>query len=73
MSTRNAELVMAIGMLVLSLGLMWTIHSDGLVIGWMEERGPGWVMAILAQPRYGAMFGLDDGPMVQWCYCRKHR
>ena len=41
MSTRNAELLMAIGMLVFSLGLMWNIQSDGLVIGWMEERGPG--------------------------------
>ena len=41
MSTRNAELIMAFGMLVFSLGLMWNIHNDGLVIGWMEERGPG--------------------------------
>ena len=41
MSTRNAELLMAVGLLVFSLGLMWNIHNDGLVIGWMEERGPG--------------------------------
>ena len=41
MSTRNAELLMAIGMLVFSLGMMWNIHSDGLVIGWVPERGPG--------------------------------
>ena len=41
MSTRNAELLMAVSMLVFSLGLMWNIHSDGLVIGWMEARGPG--------------------------------
>tara|TARA_B100000989_G_scaffold245835_1_gene192999 strand:+ start:1009 stop:1509 length:501 start_codon:yes stop_codon:yes gene_type:complete len=32
---------MAIAMLIFSLGLMWNIHGDGLVIGWIEERGPG--------------------------------
>ena len=41
MSTRNAEFLMAIAMLVFSLGMMWNIHSDGLVIGWVPERGPG--------------------------------
>ena len=41
MSTRNAELLMAVAMLVFSLGLMWNIQDDGLVIGWIEERGPG--------------------------------
>ena len=41
MSTRNAELLMAIVMLVLSLSLMWNIYRDGLVIGWIEDRGPG--------------------------------
>ena len=41
MSTRTAELLMAIGMLVFSLGMMWNIHNDGLVIGWVPERGPG--------------------------------
>ena len=41
MSTRQVELFMAIAMLIFSLGLMWNIHNDGLVIGWIEERGPG--------------------------------
>ena len=41
MSTRNIELIMAVGMLVFSLGMMWNIHNDGLVIGWVPERGPG--------------------------------
>jgi len=41
MSTRNAELLMAVGMLVFSLGMMWSIHRDGLIIGWVPERGPG--------------------------------
>lgn len=41
MSTRSAELLMGIGMFVFSLSLMWSVWSDGLNIGWVEERGPG--------------------------------
>lgn len=41
MSTRTAELLMAIGLLVLSLGLMWNIYSNDLRIDWVEGRGPG--------------------------------
>ncbi|MEO0329994.1 MAG: tripartite tricarboxylate transporter TctB family protein [Pseudomonadota bacterium] len=41
MSTRRAELLMAIGMLLFSLSLMWSVWADGLHIGWVEERGPG--------------------------------
>ena len=41
MSIRQAELFMAIAMLIFSLSLMWNIRNDGLVIGWIEERGPG--------------------------------
>ena len=32
---------MAIATLVLSLGLMWNVYSDGLRIDWVEGRGPG--------------------------------
>ena len=41
MSTRTAELLASIALLVFSLGLMWTVHADGLKIGWVPERGPG--------------------------------
>lgn len=41
MSTRSAELLMAIAMFFLSLSLMWSVWADGLNIGWVEERGPG--------------------------------
>ena len=41
MSTRTAELLMGFCMLALSLGLMWSVYSDGLNIGWVEGRGPG--------------------------------
>ncbi len=41
MSTRSAELLMAVGLLLLSLGLMWTVVADDLHIGWVEGRGPG--------------------------------
>ena len=41
MSTRNAELLMAVGMLLFSLFLMWSVWADGLNIGWVEGRGPG--------------------------------
>ena len=41
MSTRTAELLAGIGLLVFSLVLMWTVYTDGLNIGWVEGRGPG--------------------------------
>ena len=41
MTMRTAELWMAIALLIGSLGLMWSIHSDGLSIEWIEGRGPG--------------------------------
>lgn len=41
MSVRTAELLMAIAMFLASLGLMWTVYSDGLAIGWQPGRGPG--------------------------------
>ncbi|MGE4660442.1 MAG: tripartite tricarboxylate transporter TctB family protein [Arenicellales bacterium] len=41
MSTRTAELLAGIGLLVFSLVLMWTVYTDGLTIGWVEGRGPG--------------------------------
>ena len=40
MSTRTAELLMGIGLLIFSLG-MWSIYADGLNIGWVDGRGPG--------------------------------
>ena len=41
MSTRTAELLAGIGLLVFSLVLMWTVYTDGLTIGWVDGRGPG--------------------------------
>lgn len=41
MTVRTAELLMGIATLLLSLGLMWNVWSDGLTIGWVEGRGPG--------------------------------
>jgi len=41
MTVRTAELLMAIATLVASLGLMLNIYIDGLVIGWIDGRGPG--------------------------------
>lgn len=41
MSTRTAELLAAIGLLVFSLAMMWSIHTHGLKIGWVPGRGPG--------------------------------
>lgn len=41
MSTRTAELLMAGALLLFSLGLMWSVYSDGLSIGWIDGRGPG--------------------------------
>ena len=41
MTVRTAELLMAIATLVLSVGLMVNVYTDGLNIGWVEGRGPG--------------------------------
>lgn len=41
MTVRTAELMMAIATLLLSLGLMYNVYSDGLTIGWVDGRGPG--------------------------------
>ncbi|NKB52512.1 MAG: hypothetical protein GKR97_09850 [Rhizobiaceae bacterium] len=41
MTMRMAEFWMGIALLCGSLGLMWSIHSDGLSIEWIEGRGPG--------------------------------
>ena len=41
MTVRTAELLMAIATLLVSLGLMFNVYSDGLAIGWIEGRGLG--------------------------------
>ena len=41
MTVRTAELLMGVLTLLVSLGLMWNVYSDGLRIGWVEGRGPG--------------------------------
>ena len=41
MNVRTAELLMGICMLLASLGLMWTVYSDDLPIGWVKGVGPG--------------------------------
>ncbi len=41
MTTRTAELLMGLGMLGLSLTLMWSVTVDDLNIGWVDGRGPG--------------------------------
>ena len=41
MSIKTAELLIGIGLLVFSLGLMWNVYFDGLNIGWVDGRGPG--------------------------------
>lgn len=41
MTTRTAELLMALATLALSIGLMLNVYLDGLAIGWIEGRGPG--------------------------------
>ena len=40
MTVRQAEFVMAIATIIVSLGLMWS-STDGLAIGWVPEKGPG--------------------------------
>ena len=51
MSTRSAELLMAVVMGLFSIGLMW--KSAQLEIGWVPERGPGggawpfWLSAVM--------------------------
>lgn len=41
MTVRQAELLMGIATLLISLGLMYNVWSDGLRIDWVEGRGPG--------------------------------
>lgn len=41
MSTRIAELIVAVGLLLLSLALMWNVLAGDLIIGWIKGRGPG--------------------------------
>ncbi len=41
MTTRTAELLMGFATLLVSLGLMWNVWSDGLRIDWVDGRGPG--------------------------------
>ena len=40
MTVRQAEFLMAIATMLMSLGLMWS-STDGLAIGWVSEKGPG--------------------------------
>ena len=40
MTVRQAELLVAVATILLSLGLMWS-STDGLAIGWVPEKGPG--------------------------------
>ncbi|MEM1199821.1 MAG: tripartite tricarboxylate transporter TctB family protein [Pseudomonadota bacterium] len=40
MTVRQAELLMAIATVLLSLGLMWS-STDGLSISWVPNKGPG--------------------------------
>jgi preprotein translocase subunit Sec61beta len=40
MTVRQAEFLMAIATILISLGLMWSA-TDGLSIGWVKEKGPG--------------------------------
>ena len=41
MTVRTAELLMAIATFLFAIGIMVKIFTDGLVIGWIEGRGPG--------------------------------
>ncbi|MFV0245515.1 MAG: tripartite tricarboxylate transporter TctB family protein [Qingshengfaniella sp.] len=41
MSVRMAELLMGVCMLLVSLGLMYSVVSDDLNIGWVQGQGPG--------------------------------
>ena len=40
MTVRQAEFLMAVATILVSLGLMWSA-TDGLAIGWVPEKGPG--------------------------------
>ena len=40
MTVRQAEFLMAIATILISLGLMWS-STDGLSIGWVKGKGPG--------------------------------
>ncbi|SFE42614.1 Tripartite tricarboxylate transporter TctB family protein [Roseivivax sediminis] len=41
MSVRTAELLMALAMLLASIGLMADVYFGDLVVGWVPGRGPG--------------------------------
>lgn len=41
MTVRTAELYMGIATFVAALGIMLKVYLDGLVIGWIDGRGPG--------------------------------
>ena len=40
MTVRQADFLMAIATILMSLGLMWS-STDGLAIGWVTDKGPG--------------------------------
>ncbi len=40
MTVRQAEFLMAVATILMSLGLMWS-STDGLAIGWVPGKGPG--------------------------------
>ena len=40
MTVRQADFLMAIATILMSLGLMWS-STDGLAIGWVPNKGPG--------------------------------
>jgi len=41
MTVRTAELLMGVCLLLISLGLMWSVLGDDVSIGWLPGRGPG--------------------------------
>lgn len=53
MSTRTAELLMALLLIAVPIAIMWNVTSDGLQTGWVEGRGPGagmwpfWLSALM--------------------------
>ena len=65
MSTRTAELLASIALLVFSLGLMWTVHADGLKI-WLGARARPRIrrLAILVKLGHGVNLVVDNGALV---------
>ena len=67
MTVRTAELLMAIATLLLSLGLMYNVYSDGLRIGWVDGRGPGagvwpfWLSAGMALAALATLYRWHKG------------